>query len=173
MMESLAVNIASPHEAARLAVKGFAKLPASAAKTFMFTGNPYHRELQPTNLALGIGKSGTAYWLETAAKTPDYTSQGFKFYYVDERTPDGRATDLAIDGEAHAVEFWRLSHEIREQSHWDWTFVKGTPGGYVPFEAQVERELKQLELPFEFPEGGITLTELIKKLTERGLDLSS
>lgn len=170
-MESMAVNIASPYEAARLAIKGFASLPASAAKTFLFTGNPYHRQLQPTNVALGIGKTGTAYWIETAAKTTEYQKQGFKFYYVDERTPEGNATNMDIDGEAHAVEFWRLSHEIPEQSHWNWTFIKNSPGGYVPFEAQVERELKRLDVPLELPEGGMTLTELVKTLNEGGVAL--
>lgn len=171
MMESLAVNVGSPHEAARLAIEGFARLPAGAAKAFLFTGNPYHRQLQPANLALGIGKTATAYWLETAAKTAAYRAQGFKFYYVDERTPEGEATNMAIDGEAHAIEFWRLSHEIEEQSHWDWTFVKGAPGGYVPFASQVERTVKQVEVPFALPQGGLSLTELVKIMTEGGMQL--
>lgn len=168
MMESLAVNIGSAHEAARLAIKGFAKLPESAAKTFLFTGNPYHRQLMSANIALGTGKTGTAYWLEAAAKTTEYLSQGFRFYYVDERTPEGNATNLSIDGEAHAVGFWRLSHEIKEQSHWDWTFVKGTPGGYVAFDAQVERKIKMFEVPFELPEGGFSFEELVRRLSEHG-----
>lgn len=162
--EALAVNTVSPHEAARLAIKGFASLPADASKTFIFTGNPYHRELMTTNLVLGVGKSGSAYWVEAAAKTPAYLKQGFKFYYVDERTPEGEASGLSIDGEAHAVEFWRLSHEIKEQSHWDWTFVKGTPDGYVHFDAQVERKIKTVDMPFELPEGGLAYEELYKKL---------
>lgn len=169
LMEALAVNTASPHEAARLAVKGFTSLPEGTAKTFLFTGNPYHQQLNTTSILLGIGKTATAYWVEAAAKTPGYQRQGFRFYYVDERTPEGGATNLDIDGEAHAVEFWRLSHEIKEQSHWDWTFVKGTPGGYVPFEAQVARKIKAMELPFELPEGGISIEEFIKRLTEHGI----
>lgn len=171
MVESVAVNTVSPYEAARLAIKGFASLPSTAAKTFLFTGNPYHRQLQTANIALGIGKTATAYFIEASAKSVEYQRQGFKFYYVDERTPEGNATNMDIDGGAHADEFWRLSHEIREQSHWDWTFVKGTEGGYVPFEAQVEREVKKVELPIELPEGGITLTELVKMMTEQGIGM--
>lgn len=171
LLEIMAVNIVSAHEAARLAIKGFSQLPETAAKTFLFTGNPYHTQLITTNLGLGIGKTGTAYWIEGAAKTPEYLEQGFKFYYVDERTVDGHATNMDIDGPGHAVEFWRLSHEIKEQTHWDWTFVKGTPGGYVKFEGQVERELKPLDLPVEVPEGGIPVDELLKLFRANGIVL--
>lgn len=176
MAGSLAVNVVSPHEAARLAVQGFARLPAgaagagaAAAKTFLFPGNPFHRQLQPPHLALGVGKAGTAYWVEAAAKTVAYTARGFRFYYVDERTPEGGATNLAVDGAAHAAEFWRLSHEVEGQGPWDWTFVKGV--GYVPFAAPVEREVVAGELPFALPEGGMSLTELMKKLAEGGHQL--
>lgn len=128
LTETLSVNTISPYAAARAAVKLWAGLPddGTVSKTFFFTGNMLNTQLYPSTLSLGVGKNGTAYWLETAAAA--YQGKG-KFYFVDERTPEGESTMLAIDGDAHAVEFWKLAEEEKEQKHWCWTFVKGK--GYV------------------------------------------
>lgn len=88
----------------------------------------------------------------------------YKFYFVDERTEDGESTMRSIDGEAHAVEFWRLAEEIKEQSHWNWTFVKGK--GYVQNRVVLpDREYRGLGIP-DLPEGGLSIYdffEMVKK----------
>lgn len=46
-----------------------------------------------------------------------------RFYYADQRFPDGRPVGLHIDGDAHADLYWTLAHESG-QSRWLVTFVK-------------------------------------------------
>lgn len=83
----------------------------------------------------------------------------YKFYYIDERTYDGESTMQFIDGEAHAVVFWHLAEEVKQQSHWNYTFVKGE--GYVRNEAAMpNRELRGAG-PSGFSEGGVRLEELL------------
>lgn len=53
-----------------------------------------------------------------------------RFYYTDERKPDGSVAGSAIDGAAHAELYVKLSEE-KNQGPWDQTFVKGV--GYVDF----------------------------------------
>lgn len=125
LAEILAVTVVSAYTAARLAVKGWAALPASASRTYLYTGNMQNTQLFPASLALGMGKNGAAYMVETAAAAYQQAEKDYRFYYVDERGPDGESVMLAIDGEAHALEFWRLAHRVEGQSHWAWTFVKG------------------------------------------------
>lgn len=100
-------------------------------------------------------------WIETAAAA--YKGK-YKFYFVDERTEDGETTGISIDGAAHAVEFWRLAEEIKEQSHWNWTFVKGQ--GYVQNKVVLpDREFRGFGL-VGLPEGGVSMDEfwkLVKK----------
>jgi hypothetical protein len=48
---------------------------------------------------------------------------GPRFYYVDERKPDGSAA-FKISGEAHANLLWHLASE-KAQGPWLQTFVKG------------------------------------------------
>lgn len=54
-----------------------------------------------------------------------------RFYYADERTPDGSIVGRAIDGSAHA-EFYVQLAESETQGPWLATFVKGK--GYVEFQ---------------------------------------
>lgn len=160
LSETLAVNITSPYTAAAQAIKRWSALPddGSVSKTFMFTGNMTSTQAWPLSLALGIGKNGTAYWLETA--THAYGGR-YKFYFVDERGADGESVYHLIDGPAHADEFWKLSEEVRGQSHWNWTFVKGK--GYVRNRAYVDREYRGWgidDVPgYQMPEGGIGYAE--------------
>lgn len=46
-----------------------------------------------------------------------------RFYFADERQPDGKPAALERDGEAHADMYWKLAHEAK-QSKWQVTFTK-------------------------------------------------
>ncbi|KFY07590.1 hypothetical protein V492_07005 [Pseudogymnoascus sp. VKM F-4246] len=124
------VNVTSAFVAAQQAVSGFAQLPASASKTFIYTGNILNVAIIPRFLDQGIGKSGGAHmiWAASAA----YKDRGFKFYYGDERKADGSAK-YRVDGEAHGELYWKLGEE-KTQGPWLQTFVKGV--GYTKFDSQ-------------------------------------
>ena len=64
---------------------------------------------------------------DSLAKTDDLYA---RFYYADERKPDGSAAKSEIDGEAHAKHYIELA-ETKEQGPWQQTFVKGV--GYKKF----------------------------------------
>lgn len=73
----LNINTTSPFVAAKEAVLGFAQLPASASKTFIYTGNITNNAVTfPPLMTLGAGKSATAHMLQNAASV--YADQGFK-----------------------------------------------------------------------------------------------
>ncbi|SCO90000.1 uncharacterized protein FRV6_14128 [Fusarium oxysporum] len=123
-----AINIHSAFIAAQQAVTGFAQLPESAARTFIYTGNVLNVTILPKFLDAGVGKSGAAHMIWAAADA--YKNKGYKFYYADERKPDG-APKYRVDGNAHADLYWELS-QGKEQGHWMQTFVKGE--GYKKFD---------------------------------------
>nr|AEN14634.1 putative short chain type dehydrogenase [Fusarium proliferatum] len=123
-----AINIHSAFIAAQQAVAGFAQLPESAARTFIYTGNILNVTVLPKFLDAGVGKSGAAHMMWAAADA--YKSKGYKFYYADERKPDG-APKYRVDGDAHADLYWELS-QGKEQGPWMQTFVKGE--GYKKFD---------------------------------------
>ncbi|KAF5970872.1 short-chain dehydrogenase reductase like yusS [Fusarium coicis] len=114
--------------AAQQAVAGFAQLPDSAARTFIYTGNILNVTILPKFLDAGVGKSGVAHMVWAAADA--YKNKGYKFYYADERKPDG-APKYRVDGDAHADLYWALS-QGKEQEPWMQTFVKGE--GYKKFD---------------------------------------
>lgn len=126
----LNINLASAFVAAQQAVAGFAQLPASAAKTFIYTGNILNVQILPAFIDQGIGKSAGAHmiWAASAA----YKDRGYKFYYGDERKADGTAK-YRVDGDAHADLYYKLS-EDKTQGPWLQTFVKGV--GYTKFDSQ-------------------------------------
>ncbi|KAF4460740.1 short-chain dehydrogenase [Fusarium albosuccineum] len=70
------VNIYSAFIAAQQAVSGFAQLPESAARTFIYTGNVLNVAILPKFLSQGVGKSGAAHmiWAASAA----YKERGYK-----------------------------------------------------------------------------------------------
>ncbi|KAF5695617.1 short-chain dehydrogenase reductase like yusS [Fusarium denticulatum] len=123
-----AINIHSAFIAAQQAVAGFAQLPESAARTFIYTGNILNVTILPKFLDAGVGKSGAAHMMWAAADA--YKNKGYKFYYADERKPDG-APKYRVDGDAHADLYWALS-QGKEQGPWMQTFVKGE--GYKKFD---------------------------------------
>lgn len=55
-----------------------------------------------------------------------------RFYYADERKPDGTAI-FKVDAEAHAKHYWELA-EGKTQGPWMQTFVNGK--GYTNFASQ-------------------------------------
>jgi len=72
----VAINITSALVAAKEAVSGFAQLPASASKTFIYTGNILNVAIIPGFLDQGMGKSAGAHMMWAAAAA--YNDQGFK-----------------------------------------------------------------------------------------------
>ena len=73
----LNVNTVSPFVAAQQAVAGFAQLPATASKTFIYTGNILNTAIIPPLLDLGVGKSATAHIIRSAAAA--YKDRGYKY----------------------------------------------------------------------------------------------
>lgn len=140
------VNVTSAFVAAQQAALGFAKLPDSASKTFVYTGNIMNVAVIPSLFDQGVGKSGGAHMVWVAATA--YKDRGFKsvfsfllffslskmlncyrFYYADERKADGSAK-YRVDGEAHAKLFWGLA-QAKSQGPWLQSFVKDV--GYKDF----------------------------------------
>lgn len=70
------INIHSGFVAAQQAVEGFAQLPASAARTFIYTGNVLNVAILPRFISQGMGKSAGAHmiWAASAA----YKEKGYK-----------------------------------------------------------------------------------------------
>jgi NAD(P)-dependent dehydrogenase (short-subunit alcohol dehydrogenase family) len=70
------VNVTSAFVAAQQAAAGFARLPTSASRTFIYTGNILNIAIIPGFLDQGVGKCAGAYmiWAASAA----YKDRGFK-----------------------------------------------------------------------------------------------
>lgn len=174
LTEILTVSTISAYAAARLAVKGWATLPASAKKAFLYVGNMTNTQIFPETHTLGMAKNAAAYFIETAAEAYKPAGRDYKFYYVDERLENDESVMMDIDGGAHALEFWKLAHEVEGQSHWCWTFVKGDAakgeaGRYVRNRAAVDREYRLVSdfgMPdlTGLPESGLTYAELFKQM---------
>jgi len=130
--QDMAVNTYSVILASSLAVQGFAALPPSASKTFIFTGNMLNEIANPAALGFGIGKSATAHLMSLAALV--YGKQGYKFYYADERLEDGMPAMMARSGDA-AGKFYLWLSEQESQGPWQATHVNGV---YKAF-ARVDR----------------------------------
>ncbi|WWD21243.1 hypothetical protein CI109_105727 [Kwoniella shandongensis] len=105
------VNTVSVLVAAQQAILGFSKLPKEASKTFIYTGNILNEVTMAQLFDGGVGKAATAHMIEIAAGA--YKDKGYKFYYADERKPDGSAI-FRVNGDAHADQFLQLA-EAKEQ----------------------------------------------------------
>lgn len=70
------VNIHSAFVAAQQAVSGFAQLPESASRTFIYTGNVLNVAILPRFLAGGVGKAGAAHMVWAASDA--YSDRGYK-----------------------------------------------------------------------------------------------
>lgn len=71
------INTVSAFVAAQQAATGFAQLPNSAAKTFIYTGNILNTTIIPPLLDLGVGKAATAHIIQSAATA--YKDRGYKY----------------------------------------------------------------------------------------------
>lgn len=71
------INTVSAFVAAQQAATGFAQLPDSAAKTFIYTGNIQNTSIIPPLLDLGVGKAATAHIIQSAAAA--YKDRGYKY----------------------------------------------------------------------------------------------
>lgn len=72
----LAINTTSALAAAQQAVAIFERLPSTASKTFIYTGNILNDIPIASYLSLGIGKSASAHFIQAAADA--YSDRGFK-----------------------------------------------------------------------------------------------
>jgi hypothetical protein len=144
--KDLAINSVSAYAAAQAAIAGFSKLPENVKKTFIYTGNNGNTlvgnghffekiatcllsQVTPMFLMLGIGKTSAWYMIQTLAASSSLASMGCRFYYVDERTPGGKAM-FHVSGPAHAEYFLELA-EKEGRSETLATFVRGK--GYTKF----------------------------------------
>ncbi|KAM0165755.1 hypothetical protein ACHAQE_002084 [Botrytis cinerea] len=146
--EDLNVVITSAYAAAHEAVEGFKTLPEATNKTFIYTGNILNRQVVPSFLAFGIGKSGAAHLIQGASEA--YKKDGYRcvkikwdcefelthqrFYWADERTTEGGHVGNAIVGEAHGEFYYELATS-EDPLTWDATFVAGK--GYVDFNGKL------------------------------------
>ncbi|KAM0191684.1 hypothetical protein ACHAPA_008294 [Fusarium lateritium] len=115
-------NLLSAYAAAHEAVKGWKELPPSSKPTFIYTGNCENVVAIPVIMALGVGKSGAAHFIEDGAKS--YKNKGYKFYYADERHEDNTPMWTGVSGEGHATLYTELA-EGDKQPEWQQTFVTG------------------------------------------------
>lgn len=76
LKKDLTINVTNAFVAAQQAASGFAQLPSSAAKTFIYTGNILNVTILPAFIDQGMGKSAGAHmiWAASAA----YQDRGFK-----------------------------------------------------------------------------------------------
>ncbi|PPJ56561.1 hypothetical protein CBER1_03887 [Cercospora berteroae] len=129
-VSDITANVICAFVAAREAVASFKSLPSSASKTFLYTGNCLDEmKAMPGFLTLGAGKSAAAYMISEASES--YRDQSFRFYYVDERTPEGDAKGETIRGPGHADFFLALAENKACQVPWKATFVERQ--GYQKF----------------------------------------
>jgi hypothetical protein len=144
--KDLAINSVSAYAPAQAAVAGFNKLPKDVKKTFIYTGNNGNAlvgrghvftkiatclffQVTPMFLMLGVGKTSAWYMIQSLAASSSLASMGCRFYYVDERTPGGKAM-FHVSGPAHADYFLELA-EKEGRSETLATFVRGK--GYTKF----------------------------------------
>ncbi|KAI5459032.1 hypothetical protein BGZ63DRAFT_361000 [Mariannaea sp. PMI_226] len=129
--QNLVVLNTSPYIAAREAISGFETLDKDTPKAFIYTGNLLAGRTQPVPLyvVLGTGKSAASYWIGSASGI--YKDKGYKFYFADERSPEGQGVPSGkLSGKAAGDFYWQLSEEENDIP-WFATFVAGK--GYVYF----------------------------------------
>ncbi|KAH8657548.1 hypothetical protein BGZ60DRAFT_518317 [Tricladium varicosporioides] len=129
-VKAVNINAISGYAAIQEAIKAFRELPNEMTKTFVFTGNCGIHVPVPILMVLGTGKAAAAHMIQCAVATEVYQKEEFRFYFADERYPNGAPMVKGVNGDSHAVEYLKLA-EQKEQGAWEYTFVEGT--GYVNF----------------------------------------
>lgn len=76
LSRDLNINTVSALAAAHEAVLSFETLPASASRTFIYTGNRLNIAPIPPLLSLGVGKSATAHVIASASVA--YKDKGYR-----------------------------------------------------------------------------------------------
>ncbi|UKZ54309.1 hypothetical protein TrVGV298_008117 [Trichoderma virens] len=135
------INIVSAYVAAHLATKSFALLQPESSKTFIYTGNKLPFMVVRPLLSQGVGKAGSAHLMHYLAE--EHKDSGYKFYFADERKPDGDPVYSDIDGPAHAAFYTELAKQ-KAQGPWNATFVKGR--GYVEFSEAIVNDSVTMKL---------------------------
>ncbi len=88
-----------------------------------------------------MGKSAAWYIIQQLAATDRFKQNKYRFYYVDERAPNGKAT--LPSGRGHAEFFLELA-EMNEQGPMLATFVRGK--GYTKFAASETARLPSISV---------------------------
>ncbi|CAE7205580.1 hypothetical protein PTNB85_09706 [Pyrenophora teres f. teres] len=132
--KDLNVNTVSAYVAAQEAVKGWEALGSEGGnKTFVFTGNMLNQKVipMPNFLTLGVGKSASAHWVGLA----DQVFRGdegkkWRFFYADQRLPDGAPMMNGVNGAAHGDLYAQL---VQHESDVPWLVTFVHDKGYVKF----------------------------------------
>ncbi|KAH8810948.1 short-chain dehydrogenase/reductase SDR [Xylogone sp. PMI_703] len=114
---------AAPWAAANEAIKHWT---SNVRGVFIYNGNIMGKAVfpHPDYTTLGVGKRAAAYWLDAADAT--YKQKGWRFYFADERTPEGRPVGSVPGAESHARMFLELAKgEKNEKLPWYLTFSQG------------------------------------------------
>ncbi|KAH8904218.1 NAD(P)-binding protein [Coniochaeta sp. PMI_546] len=104
--KDLAVAVTSPWAAAREAVE---KWEEGKKRVFIYTGNIMAKTVfpHPDFTTLGTAKRAASYLVEAA--DAQYKARGWRFYFADERTPEGRPMGHTPGAESHAEMYLRLA----------------------------------------------------------------
>jgi len=128
------INTVSAYVAAQEAVKGWEALGNEGGKkTFIYTGNLLNQKVMPVPvfLTLGVGKSASAHWIGLADGVfGQEKEKAWRFFYADQRQPDGSPMLKGVSGPAHGELYAQLVQQEKDVP-WLVTFVEGK--GYVKF----------------------------------------
>ena len=131
------MNTIACYAAAREAVRRW--LASGIKGVFLFTGNRGNTAICPAVMSLGLTKAASWYLLQMLAAAYGAEEKGgLRFYFVDERTPEGKGMEW-ISGKGHAEFFAELAGR-EGQGEMLATFVKGK--GYVGFKGEERVTLK-------------------------------
>ncbi|CRG89869.1 hypothetical protein PISL3812_06908 [Talaromyces islandicus] len=119
-----AIANAGPWAAANEAIKHWGAA-GDVRGVFIYNGNIMGKAVfpHPDYTTLGVGKRAAAYWVDAADGT--YKSKGWRFFFADERTPEGRPVGSVPGAESHARMFLELAEGGGEALPWYLTFVQG------------------------------------------------
>lgn len=127
------VNLTSAFISIQESIKSFNKISSSdKPKAFIYTGNIQNISPFPFVATVGLGKAGTYSALGVADKL--FGEKGYKFYYADERTPEGAPVLQGTSGEGAADFYFDLAENENKDIPVEATFVTGK--GYTVFDAK-------------------------------------